>query len=385
MPNKWLTIVFTIFYLLTYIIDHFFIRILGFPSQPGLAELRKFFLIGFAVIHGFNRVRYFHPFYNRRYRQFLAITPWSAKKPFPFGPIHLTLADLFVLGILTLLQYLNGHFHIGWPAIAFLTSYLTFFALTFEYAQIRFLIAFLALLPFTVYPHRDHNIALILLLVLYGWILIGFIEQFKRFPWTTKYWKSDPVKDIRDESKKYGVIGWPYTNLNFYDPTKISVISVFILSVLFVWWVHVIGWMIDKKFSFALVIMLTLYIALFKLLSYVGVYKPPISFLGRIFTGRLIIPKYDKILIAPICIIAADVLWLIFMPYFFWSRTVLCSELLLLLVLLLAFLLPPKQRSWKFTGPHRIRKPPSLEGKRKPPSERDKLISEFFFAKFKTN
>ena len=41
-------------------------------------------------------------------------------------------------------------------------------------------------------------------------------------------------------------------------------------------------------------------VVVFRLAAYCGPYRPPIAFLGRLTTGRLIIPRYDVVLAAPI-------------------------------------------------------------------------------------
>ena len=82
-------------------------------------------------------------------------------------------------------------------------------------------------------------------------------------------------------------------------------------------------------------------------------YWPPISLWGRIWTGHLIIPRYDKVFISPIVIIMTG----IFVPRLLISiglNNTLAFELSFFCVLFESFILPPKLKDWRLTGAHRI-------------------------------
>jgi hypothetical protein len=89
-----------------------------------------------------------------------------------------------------------------------------------------------------------------------------------------------------------------------------------------------------------------------RLWVYVFGYPPPISLLGRIATGRLIIPRYDVVFIAPL---AASIVALLFeraatglglAPLF--AAPIACG-----LVTWLALALPPRRMDWIYTGGQR--------------------------------
>ncbi len=80
---------------------------------------------------------------------------------------------------------------------------------------------------------------------------------------------------------------------------------------------------------------------------------PPISLLGRIATGRLIIPGYDMALLAPLApILAAGVLpdaaTAVGIPM------VIGYPVAAGVVIWLALALPPRRTDWQLTGHHRI-------------------------------
>jgi hypothetical protein len=90
-----------------------------------------------------------------------------------------------------------------------------------------------------------------------------------------------------------------------------------------------------------------------RLWIYLYGYVPPISVFGRIATGRLVIPGYDVVLVAPLTIgLVAGVL----------PRTLsaigiaplIAYPLAASVVTWLALALPPRREDWQLTGHHRI-------------------------------
>lgn len=354
LPNKFVVLVFAVFYVLTYRLDYLFIR-LGAEVPPEVRFIRLSLLAGASVLYGLCRVRGFHPFYNRQYLRWLSLTPWTFAKPLPLGPIHLIWVDLLVMTIMTLLAYIEGVFHPALPALAFLAVYLTLLAVSLQGEQIAFLVAYIVLAPFAIYPHRHASIALVVLVGIYVVLYFGLRQQLKGFPWNTGYWKSDPIEQFRKQALSKGVIGWPARMLRAYEPSiSCDLPNALFTSVIVTWWLHVIRWVVDKPYDLRLLAIITMFVFFGRLLAYrVCGYWPPISFLGRVFTLRWIIPGHDKIYVAPICIIlvsvgavhAADALGL---------GPIWQFELAVFLMVFLALALPPTLKDWRLTGQHRI-------------------------------
>ncbi|MHC4474691.1 MAG: hypothetical protein ACYTEL_03540 [Planctomycetota bacterium] len=354
LPTKFVVLVFAVLYVLTYRLDYWFIR-LGAEVPPEVRFVRLPLLVGASVFYGLYRARAFHPFYNRHYLRCLSLTPWTFGKPLPLGPIHLIWVDLLVMSILTLLAHIEGVFHPALPALAFLAVYLTLLAVSLQGEQIAFLVAYIVLVPFAIYPHRNASVALVVSVGIYVVLYFGLREQLKGFPWNTGYWKSDPIEQFSKQAVSRGIIGWPARMLRAYEPSiSCDVPDALFTSVVVTWWLHVIRWVVDKPYDLGLLALITMFVFLARLLAYrVGGYWPPITFLGRVFTLRWIIPGHDKIYAAPICIIlasvgtvhAADALGL---------GPIWQFELAVFFMVFLALSLPPTLKDWRLTGQHRI-------------------------------
>ena len=115
-------------------------------------------------------------------------------------------------------------------------------------------------------------------------------------------------------------------------------------------------WLENEFLPYGFIVIITVSCSIFRVLIYIGGYLPPISLFGRLFTGRLIIPDYDKVFWAPLCTLFTG----IFLPVILNRIGVpryLCIEITIFAVLSLTLMLPPKLETWKLTGSHRIFKP----------------------------
>jgi len=382
LPPRRITIILCAGYLLTYLVDLLFIRLdTSVPEEVG--KMRMMFLVLASFFYGYYRVRAFHPLYSRQYWQWLCLTPWSIDKPLPSGPVHLIWADLITLVPLTVLAYCNFSNYVSVPVIAFLSSYVVLTCTMFETKQVSFNILCLFLAPFTIYPFANLYIAFLVLMLLYIICWAGLRQFLRGFPWNTKYWEADTVKELREQAIRLRIIGWPFRYLNVSGSLEISVLAAFLLSLLLTWWVHVIRWAIDEPYHSGLLVIIALFVALVRAITYGGVHRPPISLLGRIFTGRLMIPRYDKIYVAPICILLAGTILPFSLGRLGFDQ-VWNFELCFFLIFFLALSLPPNLREWRLTGAHRISQHvQSL--KSRPVSPQDQAPITFFFQKFKSS
>jgi hypothetical protein len=271
----------------------------------------------------------------------------------PFGPVHLVEPDWLILGVLSFLAYSNVPVLVILPLIFFMVPYLALLCIAFCYGRGIFAVAVLFLAPLAFYPHKSLYFAAAALLVLYALCYYGLRLQLKSFPWESNWWKLEPIEWLRKQSAAYISRTWPFSVLVHKFEFELPVGVAFIISLLLTWWLHILTWLIEEPIPFGLIGVAVFILGLVRLLAYVCGYMPPISILGRIRTGRLIIPGYDKVFLAPVIVIVTGMCLPAILGYLgvgYW----LSSELTVFLVLFEAMALPPKLKDWRLTAPCRI-------------------------------
>src|SRR5204863_8599243 len=93
-------------------------------DMPELTGIRIVILGAAAVVYAAFRLWRFHPACNPAYSAWLQMSPWTASKPLPVGPIHLVWQDAFVVGALAALAYWHAHANPTAPLIGFGMTYL---------------------------------------------------------------------------------------------------------------------------------------------------------------------------------------------------------------------------------------------------------------------
>ncbi|MBN1437149.1 MAG: hypothetical protein JW936_08740 [Sedimentisphaerales bacterium] len=382
LPPVYITAAFFVIYLLTYLLFDLYIIRWGI-AVPDEIKRTRILMLGIASgLYGLYRVWLFHPCCNAKYWQWLCLSPWSIDKPLPQGPVHLIWVDVVILGVLTLLAYSNMPFLAIVPIVAFLGAYIAMAFLALQGDQIVIITLVLFITPFVIYPLRNLYFAAGVLVLLYGFCYVGFYRSFRNFPWNSQYWKGDIVEEFKKQAVRQNVLGWPFKFLNVFDAIGISFWGAFILSLLLTWWLHVIRWCFDKPYNMSLIMLLAVFMALFRMAVYTCNYRPPISLMGRIFTGRLIIPRYDKVYTAPICILLTGIPLLLFL-YLSGFGIVWSCELCFFLVFLLAFGMPPKLKKWRLTGAYRFGG--GAQSLRvKVPSRQDQELAELIIGKLRS-
>jgi hypothetical protein len=95
-------------------------------------------------------------------------------------------------------------------------------------------------------------------------------------------------------------------------------------------------------------------ICLVRLLAYTAACHPPISIVGRLVTRRFIIPGYDYVLIAPLCIALTAALGLAVTYVIGPAYYVVTIPCALAAQFIVALNMGPSLRHWHLTGHHRI-------------------------------
>ncbi|MCX5661999.1 MAG: hypothetical protein NTW19_20155 [Planctomycetota bacterium] len=396
------------------LMDFFTYRAVGVSAYPLTAILMGAVWVGGAVLLGAARVNLTHPRLSRGYSEWLATVPWEYGKPLPLGSVLPTVFDglmvLFFTGLIVLTQYAYpaavagcvviiqtatpeqaANFH--WikdhlwlapflPVVAYAVGYgsAASFALSVTKITPRALLVPAVLVPLCFYPGgpslaRTAAVATVILVVGVCWM----IQCLKRFPWDAPDWNR-PIKEIYLEASiRAKHLGWPHLQVGPWRksedpigwPLKLA------LSGLAAWWLLALGEVLSKgawtheggrpmteaeqaalaaavraSFTFGLPCL----ISMSRLLIYFAEGSPPISLWGRLRTGQLVIPGYDVMFVAPLCILAVGgtlplLLFQLNVPGLF----VLAINVFV--VLLIEMGMGPSLEAWTLTG---------LNGRRRP-------------------
>lgn len=339
--------------LLIMIIDKLVMAWLDVPDSEKVCNTAM--LVMLSLYCGISRVWLSHPIFNRKYYQFLCLSPWHYGRSLPAGPIHLYWPDLVVWLFLTCLGILFPVNSLWIPVVSFFCGYLICLTITFLLTgQVVCLSLMLFFGIFTIYPFSLPWVPAAFLVSMYGIGLFGIYRFLKEFPWNTSYWTENAVEELMKKAFRYNIIQWPYRFLNDYSQKKISWTASIIISLFTFLFLHLLEiYTKESDLVMAFYVQITLYLLIFRLGRYVLPFFPPISLLGRIFTFRLIIPRYDKVFLPLFVILAVSILgpWvldLIQVP------APLTFELILPINVFLTLMLPPSIMKWKYTGPYRL-------------------------------
>ncbi len=325
-----------------------------------------------AGLYGFARVCYFLPLFRVGYREWLKGTPWQWPQALPDGPVLLRVQDLLIVGLLTLGVMRSPS--IEWYAAlaAFLIGYhaaaVIALALTGETA-----IAYaLVMLPGVCLRWQDHpwvvGLCVALIVGLGQWGLVRSLRQFADWDLTLwKRWGWDALlggrRDGFVEAAKNRKFGWPFDRLGpqrFEFP--VTVLFSLKVAVLCAWWSYLLMWLSlhdipmlqSSAWKLSLVLLQpALMLAGLRLVTYHWGYLPPLGLLGRLRTGRLLIPRYDIIFLGPLLILLIN----FGVPFVAdWAGLTMISTMPLVVGLMVfaALATPPSLDAWRLTGSHRI-------------------------------
>ncbi len=312
-----------------------------------------------------------NPVSNHPYRQWLATSPWTPNRELPFGPVLLVWQDVFILGSVLLLWtapthrlYLLLAFFVPYCA-ALISSNFCIKAYGSVYASL-FIASFL---PFVI---GNPWLTLLVTLGVYASCHIGFRAKMRDFPWN-----DCSLEKSLFVSKEYiANDAWPLVNRGRLRDTKPKIP-----------WKHVIGisflvaWLASEATYFLMLApniqqkhsepsliagllgLFTFFAAIIRYSVYANSRLPPLGLLGRIATGKLIIPGYDVILLAPLVILGIGCALPIVAFMVFGLSFPIGVFICVFTVLVMALGMGPSLPSWILTGEYRmvIGKPNSLK------------------------
>jgi len=320
-----------------------------------------YLIVATCVAYGGFRAIAFHPLFRPEYCKWLELTRWTDRKPLPAGPIHLVVQDLVVIGLLLALMHTWG-MAILQAILAFAFVYQLLLVIPLWVTGLRWRsYAILFVLGAAIWQSQNAAAVVTIVAALYPFTYLSLRRSLERFPWQLPDWwprlevKPDATREDRKPGRKY--LGWPYDLLQPLRPRwRIRLCDGTAASVLLGWWVyaglsHVSDFERDSPLPLAWFLIFGA--IAWRAVLYCGNYWWPISLWGRLWTGRWIIPRYDRVLVAPILALAV----LFFGPVvmrFLHVGIPLQAAVTVALIAWILMNMGPKLIVWQLTGGHRI-------------------------------
>lgn len=336
-----------------------------------IVRLRGFILIGAAGVYAVYRLWRFHPACNQAYSAWLNMSPWTAAKPLPLGPVHLVWQDAIVIAVLMALSVWHAHSSAALPVAVFGLTYLVGMTLLLAFTRQWSSCLLLGFLwPSLILPGMRGipSIAVVVAIIAVVWH--GHRKCLRAFPWdhlvnssriTGSGGGSLLQTRIRVEflsntpaNRASSNVGWPFLALS----PKVEVHSVSTLASFYV--SALVGWgsfCALERLKFEplpeIILLLAMAAAFVRLAIYCSGVAPPFDLLGRIASGRIVLPGFDKVFLTPLAaVMVAAAGWLIVRRSGSWYPVAESSVIALVWFVLLAG--GPTLRNWVLTGQHRF-------------------------------
>jgi len=322
-------------------------------------------LVAASMCYGAFRAVAFSPVFRPGYRKWLGLTPWAAEMPLPLGPVHLVWQDLVVLALLGVLVARHPGVHCLDLVLASGCCYAVLSIVSLlAVGQYRQAIALLFvsactfmtdLLPAaSTFPWVPAIVTGVCLAA--GW---GVRGSLRGFPWQLEAHEERLSKWTGRAPADLLTVGWPYHSLRPHPSRPVvSTTTGIVVSLMLAWWVFAISvgrhvsdldaaecWF---AYRFAVVLL-----GIGRGCIYCFGHLPPISLWGRIRTGRLVVPEYDRVFVTPISILLVG--------HYFPKLVLFCGLpfpvaicLSVLVVVLLTLNLGPSLSHWRLTGAYRM-------------------------------
>jgi hypothetical protein len=345
-------------------------------ATADFANIRIVVLGCAAAAYAFFRVWRFHPACNPAYSAWLELSPWTAKKPLPLGPIQPVWQDAIVIGALAALARWHAHESPLVPVVAFGMTYLCglnlLLAITRRWGSclvLGFLWPTLMLPGFQGWP----GFAVLAGIVIVLWH--GIRASLRAFPRGFLQASAQPLgtrprslwqvqielripglsSSAMDTSSK--AIGWPYLALSPKgEYPSVSTRTSFFLGLLFGWWTFCLSTAFEARFPLELILFLSVVLAGVRLLIYCVSVATPFNVWGRLASGRLVLPGFDRVFVTPLGVIVLGVFGGALIRGA-GSQAVVAGAWVVGLLWFVALAGGPNLRNWLLTGQHRHRAP----------------------------
>ena len=282
----------------------------GVLDEEVFRSLRFNWLLTCSVGYGVYRIVTFHPAADARYRHWLELTPWTADKPLPAGPLQLVPQDLVVIGAL-ILMYREPSLRMLYLPTGFLVGYqltLAIYARIIGQWGLAYLIGFVLIAVLYLVDQPESAFAMADACFVIGRIAVS--RALRSFPWKMP-WQLDlqsiegvpAMQTIQDEQKRRQ-LGWPFDQLSPKSPERrIPFHDGICLSLMAGWlWFVVLSKFASEPLGFLPLIMIVaiLVAAAVRLSNFQKSHYSPLNFMGRLWTFRWLIPSYDQVYVAPL-------------------------------------------------------------------------------------
>ncbi len=362
--------------------DWMLLDVIGFDPRSSLGKIGLVCLVFSMVAYAIFRVLAAHPACRANYFDWLKNSCWRSPLPLPLGPIHLVPQDLAIVGTLVGLELVVGHWGLesAFSPLRIAQGFLIVYVLILGgisrgLGQMGTTYAAWFVLGLSVRLWELEYLSLLVLVASYAIALWGLRRSLTEFPWESNAALQRQLEAMRHPENRVvnsDSLGWPFGRFLQLREGSITQRESVLLGLLIGWWFAVgVGVVRDGVPRDALFFpaLAAFVLPLVRCLIYVPGYAPPISFFGRLFTGRWIIPSYDKVLVAPLLAWLASLLVLGVLVFVFdqplrskdWPPLIeLVVAAPLPVCLMILFGVGPTLRDWQLTGGHRITRAVSL-------------------------
>lgn len=342
----------------------------GISDMSEIRNVRVTILAGAAGVYALYRLWRFHPACNHAYAAWLKLSPWTADKPLPLGPIHVVWQDAVVIGVLTAIAAWHAHVNPALPVAVFGLVYLggmtLLLALTRGWSSCLVL-GFLW--PALILPGLEGVPKIVLVAAIIAVIWWAQRKSLRAFPWEFLANSNRPAGSIlqmeiridglsgRPATRIPSNLGWPFLALSpKVHCHSISMLTSVSLSALIGWW----SFCAIECFKIAplpeLILVFAVLAAAIRLTIYCSGLTPSFNVWGRIVSGRILVPGFDKVFLTPLAVMLLATFggMIIRRSDSWYPVTESCVIALICYVL---FSGGPTLRNWVLTGQHRFRFP----------------------------
>jgi hypothetical protein len=330
---------------------------LGATAWETHSGLTATYLYVVATIYAIFRAVYFNPVENSTYGRWLIDSPWRYPDRLPLGPLHLVWQDVVLVGLFVIL-FPRSDYDVLRLTTSFLLAYSLCITATLGrvgiYWPVYMNVALFGVFLLAVF---DSTFLLLVTLAMYCAAFIGQRQMLSAFPFSPEVRERLRLGSQRQETNVPA--GWPVPpNLRERYSWRISQWNAAGVSSAVAWLSYcALHHFRHQSDMVEPAIGLYLYLAIGfiggRLWVYLWGYLPPISLLGRLFTGRLVQPRFDYVYVAPLAatVAAIAIPWLAkHLEVPFGCAYPIASGV----VVWLCLALPPRREDWIYTGGHRI-------------------------------
>jgi hypothetical protein len=309
-----------------------------------------------------------YPALDEDYANWLATTPWEVGRRLPAGPVLLVWQDACVVAALTAACMIPG----GETPLKVVRFLPLFFFMTYIYglsvgnfnirqdAAVVGALAALATVPLAV--GRSGGLTFLWLFTLVAFVATtwGVLRALREFPWLEKR-RSGVLGEWIAKSGE-PTIAPPLVHsqqvsstspLNWSTVSAISVLSGWAAFTGVECFDRLRGLPRETAEFWLAATMLGLTMALIRMSIYISRHHSPLSLLGRIATGRVLIPGYDRVYMAPAAVLLTSILVPLLLSRLAAPAPVIAGATVSA-TFFVAFGAGPSLIDWHLTGDHRL-------------------------------